>query len=141
MILEDTITLHGKLIRNIRPTRNWYICWDDIRRYHYIAWETNSQHYTNQKHTFIGMILEDIIGKLICNIIPTRNWYIYWDDIRRYHYITWEKMICMICIHLPETETFIGMRMLLSLHHKELSYIQGNPYYYPGIFYQLLCTY
>ena len=33
------------------------------------------------------------------------------------------------------------MRMLPIVHHSEFPYIQGNPYYYPGISYQLLYTY
>ena len=36
--------------------------------------------------------------------ILTRNWYIYWDNIRRHHYITSENIIYIIYIYLPEID-------------------------------------
>ena len=69
--------------------------------------------------------------------VPTRNWYIYCDNIRRYHCITWEN-VCMICIYLPETDTFMGMWMFPAVYHMEFSYALENPHYYPRMFYQLL---
>ena len=54
------------------------------------------------------------------------------------HCIAWEKIICNICIYQPETDTFIGMIMLPTAHHREFSCVQENPHYYPGIFYQFL---
>ena len=63
--------------------------------------------YQPETDTLIGTI-EDTITLLANNnlqhvFIATRNWYIYLDDIRRYHCIIWEKIIWMICINLPET--------------------------------------
>ena len=53
------------------------------------------------KLIFIGVILEDTIplhGKNNMQhlYIPTRNWYIYWNNIRRNHCIAWEKIIYII---------------------------------------------
>ena len=45
--------------------------------------------------------------------------------------IIWENVICIICIYLPEIDTFIGM-MFPTVHHREVPYVQGNPHYYPG---------
>ena len=63
--------------------------------------------YQPETDALIGTI-EDTITLLANNnfqhvFIATRNWYIYLDDIRRYHCIIWEKIIWMICINLPET--------------------------------------
>ena len=41
--------------------------------------------------TFTGIILEDTIA--------------------------WEKIVCSICIYLPETDNFIGMIMFCTVHH------------------------
>ena len=48
--------------------------------------------------------------------VPSRKWYIYWNDIRRYHCITLDKIICIIFIHLSETGRFIGMRICFPLY-------------------------
>ena len=86
------------------------------------------------KFTIIGIILGDAPALHQKNnlqhlYIPTRNWYIYWDNIRWYHCITWEKIICIICMY---------PKMFPTVHHREFSYMQGNVHYYLAIFYQLL---
>ena len=97
--------------------------------------------YQPETDTLIGTI-EDTITLLANNnlqhvFIATRNWYIYLDDIRRYHCIIWEKIIWMICINLPETY-LLGWECF-PLYTK-LSNVQGNPHYYPEVSYQLLYT-
>ena len=120
------------------------------------------------KYTFIGITLEDTIA---INI-PMRNWYINYDN-RTYHCTAWRKIICNICIfpirnwyiycviledtiyyirgkdnlqrlYLKETDTYIGMWMFPTVHHREFLCVQRNPHYYPGItqgfFYQFLYT-
>ena len=60
--------------------------------------------------------------------IPTRKWYLYWDNIRKYHCAAWENIARTICICLPETDKFIGMRIFLIVHHREFPYVEGNTF-------------
>ena len=62
------------------------------------------------------------------------------NGVRRYHCIIWEKIICIICIYLPETYTFIGVRMFPTVHYREFPNVEGIPHCYQGIFFQLLYT-
>ena len=67
--------------------------------------------------------------------IPTRNWDINLDIIRRCHCITWENTICINCVYLPEIDTFIGMRMFPTVHHSVtlvLSHIHKHTYITDG---------
>ena len=49
--------------------------------------------------------------------------------------------ICIICIYLPETDTFIGLRMFPTVHHREFPCVQGNTLTIPlTFFHQLLYT-
>ena len=66
--------------------------------------------------------------KKVCNILPTRNWYIYWVNIRIYYCLTWQKIIYITCKYLPETDTFIGMRMFATMQYREFPYVQGDPH-------------
>ena len=62
------------------------------------------------------------------------------NGVRRYHCIIWEKIICIICMYLPETYTFIGVRMFPTMHYREFPNVEGIPHCYQGIFFQLLYT-
>ena len=82
--------------------------------------------------------------------IPSRTCYINWDNRMPLHCIfqpekdvfigimlgdstaSWKKIICIISI--PEADTFIGMKMFPTVHHREFPCVQRNPHYYPGIF-------
>ena len=88
--------------------------------------------------------------------IPSRTCYINWDNRMPLHCIfqqekdvfigimledstaSWKKIICIISI--PEADTFIGMKMFPTVHHREFPCVQRNPHYYPGIFCQFLYT-
>ena len=101
--------------------------------------------YQSETDTLFRIISEDTIALDGKNgfqhfYIPTRNWYIYWGNIRRYHCIMWEKIICIIWLYLSETDTFIGIRIFPTVCHRKFPYVHGNPHYYNGIFYQLLYT-
>ena len=43
-------------------------------------------------------------------------------------------------LYKPTRNMFIGMRVLPTVHQRELSNVQGNPHYYPEVSCQLLYT-
>ena len=95
--------------------------------------------YQSETDTLFRIISEDTIALDGKNgfqhfYIPTRNWYIYWGNIRRYHCIMWEKIICIIWLYLSETDTFIGIRIFPTVCHRKFPYVHGNPHYCNGIF-------
>lgn len=72
--------------------------------------------------------------------IPTKNWYIYWDNARRSHCIAWRKIIWII---------LYTYQKLIIYWDENVSHFapQGIPlctgkfaHHYSGIFFQLLCT-
>ena len=93
------------------PTRNCYINYDN-GAYHCTAWR-----------------------KIICNIciFPARNWYIYCIILEDTIYIMGKDNLQHLYLYLQETDTFIGMRMFPTVHHREFLCVQRNPHYYPGI--------
>ena len=59
-------------------------------------------------------------GLYLCGPLFGILWYIYWDNIRRYYYTAWEKIMCNICIYQPETDAFseIILGNTIALHEK-----------------------
>ena len=81
------------------------------------------------KFPFIGVILEDTIalhGKnnLKHLHISTKNWYINWDNFRRYHCIGLGKKLWNSCICQPVTDTFIEIRVFPKVYYRKFSYVQ-----------------
>ena len=61
---------------------------------------TTSSCFMNwSKFTFIRIILEDT------------------------HCVAWQKIICIIFVDQTETDTFIGMRLFPTMHHREVPYV------------------
>ena len=69
---------------------------------------------------FTKKFLDDF-GTTSCFMYCYKIW-----NTRRYHGIAWEKIICIICIYLPETDSFIGVRMFHTVHYSEFPCVQGN---------------
>ena len=93
------------------PSRNCYINYDN-GAYHCTAWR-----------------------KTICNIciFPTRNWYIYCIILEDTIYIMGKDNLQHLYLYLEEADTFIGIRMFPTVHHREFLFVQRNSHYYPGI--------
>ena len=84
---------------------------------------------------FTRKFLDDFGTTTSC-IMNCYKIYIYWDNIRRYHRIVWKKIICIICIYQPETDTFIGIR-ISHCSPQGIPLCTGKyPHYYSGIFYK-----
>ena len=123
-----------------------YIYRSNIRLYHCTAWENNLQHlYIPTRNWYINCdnrTYHCIARKnIICNIcvFPTRNWYIYWLILQDVIYIMGKDNLQHLHLYLQETDTFIGMRMFPTVHHREFPY-KRHLHYYVGIFYQFLHT-
>ena len=104
-----------------------YIHWDNIRRYHFLAWEKiiwNVCIYRTETDILIGIALKDTIvlhGKnnLQHLCIPTRNWYIY-GDVNVSHFALQEILLCTGKSSLLPWDFFINYCTVINIFSTQL---------------------